>query len=63
MHGDKDPTVPLEQSRLLADALQKAGVPVTLHIVPGGEHGGEAFRRPEELDRMYDFLVINLKGH
>jgi acetyl esterase/lipase len=61
MHGDKDPTVPLEQSQLLAEALQKAGVPVTFRVVPGGGHGGEAFRKREEVDRLYDFFVINLK--
>jgi acetyl esterase/lipase len=63
MHGDKDPIVPLEQSQLLADALNKAGVRVTFHIVPGGEHGGVAFRQTEELDRLYDFFLKNLKSH
>jgi acetyl esterase/lipase len=61
MHGDKDPVVPLEQSQLLAAALQKAGVPATLRVVPGGEHGGPAFRQREELDRLYDFFVKYLK--
>jgi len=62
MHGDKDPTVPLEQSRLLAEALQKAGVPVIFRVVPGGGHGGPAFRQQEELDRLYNFFVRNLKS-
>ncbi|HEV7923824.1 MAG TPA: alpha/beta hydrolase [Verrucomicrobiae bacterium] len=61
MHGDKDPVVPLEQSQLLAAALQKASVPVTLRVVPGGEHGGAAFREREELDLLYDFFVKYLK--
>jgi acetyl esterase/lipase len=61
MHGDKDPAVPLEQSQLLAEALQKAHVPVTFRIVPGGGHGGEAFRQQEELDRLYNFFVKHLK--
>ena len=39
MHGDKDPLVPLNQSELLADALKKAGVEVTFHVVQGAGHG------------------------
>jgi acetyl esterase/lipase len=62
LHGDKDPYVPLEQSQLLADALKKAGVPVIFRVVPGGGHGGAAFRRQEELDRMYNFFVQHLKS-
>jgi dipeptidyl aminopeptidase/acylaminoacyl peptidase len=31
--------VPLNQSELLHAALQQAGVPSTLHVVPGGDHG------------------------
>ena len=38
-HGDKDDIVPLDQSRLLVTALEKASVPVTLVVVPGGGHG------------------------
>jgi acetyl esterase/lipase len=62
MHGDKDPVVPLEQSQLLADALAKAGVKVTFHIVPGGDHGGPEFRKREEIDRLFIFFLKNLKG-
>jgi dipeptidyl aminopeptidase/acylaminoacyl peptidase len=60
MHGDKDPVVPLEQSQMLADALQQAGVKVTFHIVPGGDHGGPEFRKREELDRLFLFFVKSL---
>jgi acetyl esterase/lipase len=62
MHGDQDPLVPLEQSQLLNNALQKAGVPVSFDIVPGGGHGGEAFTRQEERLLLYDFFVKNLKS-
>jgi acetyl esterase/lipase len=62
MHGDKDPVVPLEQSQLLADALKKAGVPVTFRIVPGGGHGGPEFRKRGELDRLFIFFLQTLKG-
>jgi len=62
MHGEKDPVVPLAQSQLLADALQKAGVHVTLHVVPGAGHGGPEFRAPEERERLFVFFLKNLKG-
>lgn len=39
VHGDKDNVVPVRQSRVLAEALKKAGVDVTLRIVPGAGHG------------------------
>jgi acetyl esterase/lipase len=45
VHGDKDPLVPHNQSELLRDALQKAGVAVSLYTVTGGSHGG--FRDPQ----------------
>lgn len=38
-HTAKDATVPVENSLLMAMALQKAKVPVELHIFPEGEHG------------------------
>ncbi len=39
IHGEKDGLVSCEQSRLLHDALTKAGVESTLYIIPGGDHG------------------------
>ncbi len=42
IHGDADPIVPLEQSRLLTSALARAGVEATLRIVDGGNHGRSA---------------------
>jgi len=47
-HGDKDMTVPHNQSVLLNAALKKAGVNVKFHTVKGGGHG---FQDPE-VDRM-----------
>jgi acetyl esterase/lipase len=38
MHGDKDAVVPLNQSQLLHDALQKAGVESQFTVVPGKGH-------------------------
>lgn len=45
VHGDKDPLVPHNQSEMLSEALQKAGVDTTFYTVQGGGHGG--FRDPQ----------------
>jgi acetyl esterase/lipase len=64
MHGDKDPTVPFSQSELLADALKKAGVEVTLQPVKGAGHGGREFSSAENLKLIEVFLDRHLKrGH
>jgi acetyl esterase/lipase len=39
VHGDEDKVVPLNQAEILAEALKKAGVPVTLHVAKGQGHG------------------------
>lgn len=39
IHGDQDATVPVEEAKSLAAALQSAGVQVTLEILPGRGHG------------------------
>ncbi len=39
MHGENDPTVPINQSELLYDALKKAGVAVTFIRVKNAGHG------------------------
>ena len=38
-HGDKDPTVPVEQSRDMVEALEKARAPVKYTEYPGEGHG------------------------
>lgn len=38
IHGDADPLVPLQQSRIMLEALQNAGVEAELLIKPGGGH-------------------------
>jgi acetyl esterase/lipase len=39
IHGDADKTVPFSQSEMMEAALKKAGVPVKLVTVKGGDHG------------------------
>ncbi len=62
MHGTKDPHVPFAQSEEFVDALQKAGVDVTLQKFPGAGHGGPAFSLPPVRELVKTFFDRNLKG-
>ncbi len=59
MHGSKDMLVPVAQSEILRDALQKAGVDVNLKIIPGAGHG---FGGPEISRAVFEFFEKNLKS-
>jgi dipeptidyl aminopeptidase/acylaminoacyl peptidase len=57
VHGRDDTVVPLEQSRIMADALQKAGKPVELIVQKGADHWlSRGDTRLETLDAIVDFL-------
>ena len=56
IHGSKDPTVPLNQSTALHDALQNAGVSTKLHVIDGARHGGPEFSTPEIQKMKAGFL-------
>jgi acetyl esterase/lipase len=58
VHGDADPLVPHNQSQLLYEALQKAGVQARLHIVKDGGHGG--FKDPAIEKMVDDFFDMHL---
>jgi acetyl esterase/lipase len=58
LHGDKDNLVPYQQSELLRDALEKAGVPATLKIIPGAGHG---FAGPEITRQVDEFVEKHCK--
>ncbi|MEE8451685.1 MAG: alpha/beta hydrolase fold domain-containing protein [Thermoguttaceae bacterium] len=57
-HGDKDFTVPYNQSVRLDEALHKAGVDPLFITVEGGGHG---FRAPEMTQRVHQFLDKHLR--
>jgi len=61
MHGEKDPAVPLVQSEMLHEQLNKTGVESTLHIVKGAGHGGKEFRTPEVQKMILEFFEKHLK--
>ena len=58
MHGSQDDLVPYQQSELLRDALQKAGVPVTFKLIAGAGHG---FGGPEIDAQVAAFFAQHLK--
>jgi acetyl esterase/lipase len=60
VHGDKDPLVPHNQSEILLDALQKAGVEASLYTVPGGGHGG--FKDPQVDTLVASFFQKHLRN-
>ncbi len=62
MHGDQDRSVPLPQSKMLAEALKKASVPVTFVILEGAGHGGPEFYKEENRKRVEEFFTQHLKG-
>ncbi len=61
LHGDKDPLVPIQQSEELNEALKKAGVDSTLHVVKGNGHGGAGFMAPAVLEEEEAFFARYLK--
>jgi acetyl esterase/lipase len=58
MHGDRDGLVPLAQSEMLRDALQKAGVQATLEVIPGAGHG---FGGAKIMQAVQDFFDTQFK--
>jgi acetyl esterase/lipase len=61
LHGDKDPLVPWQQSRILHDALKAAGVDSKLIVVAGAGHG-QGIGTPENLAEITAFFDRILKA-
>ncbi len=62
VHGDKDPTVPINQSQLLFNALKKAGVSAHFHTIHGAGHGGPGFNDPMIAEMVSAFFDEKLKS-
>lgn len=58
-HGDADTIVPVGQSRILAEALKKAGAEVEFHVIPGAGHGFGP--KDDVLPALLTFLDEHLK--
>lgn len=60
LHGDSDPVVPVEQSRVFAERVRAAGGDVELHVYEGEGHGfRDATHQLDEYARLEDFLTRN----
>ena len=57
MHGDKDELVPLSQSEMLHEALQKAGVDSTLQVVKGQGHGFRGGDPEQQVEAFFDKIL------
>jgi acetyl esterase/lipase len=62
IHGDEDNLVPIHQSELLHQALQRAGVESTFVRLKGAGHGGPAFNSTEVRQRVTEFFDRHLKS-
>ena len=61
-HGDNDQVVPVEQARLLDEALRERGIPHELVILPGVPHAFALEPSPETIcDRLTGFLATQLR--
>jgi acetyl esterase/lipase len=61
VHGDKDSTVPINQSQLLFEALKKAGIRAHFHTIQGAGHG-QGFGGPEIEPMARAFFERHLKS-
>lgn len=62
VHGDKDPTVPINQSQLLFDALKQSEVSVHFHTIHGAGHGGPGFAGKNIDEMVSQFFAERLKS-
>ena len=56
LHGNSDKTVLIDQSKAIAAAYRKMGLPVEFHVIDGAGHGGNVFYNGENATRLLNFL-------
>jgi dipeptidyl aminopeptidase/acylaminoacyl peptidase len=63
LHGREDAIVPFQQSQLMAEALGKAGKPVTFVVLDGEDHWlSRSTTRIQVLHSLEDFLARHLQS-
>jgi acetyl esterase/lipase len=60
-HGDKDKIVGVEQSKILCEALKKAGGSAKVEVIEGEGHGWAGEKLKDSIEKMTAFLDANLK--
>ena len=61
-HGARDNKVLIGQSERILDVYKKAGLPVTLEVLPESGHGGPEFYDGDRKTKMLEFLDETIKG-
>lgn len=61
VHGERDRTVFLDQSKRMVEEYGKAGLDVNLVVVPGAGHGGAAHFTPVYRKKVAEFLRFHLQ--
>jgi dipeptidyl aminopeptidase/acylaminoacyl peptidase len=61
LHGTDDKLVPVDQSRRLADRLNRLGVPAQVIAFEGEGHGFSDATNQKAMQQMLDFLGTQLK--
>ena len=62
IHGDKDPTVSVEESRRMVKNAQELGIEVKYHEVPGGDHNNVVAPAFKEIFDWFDAHKRRAKG-
>lgn len=61
LHGDQDVDVPYEQSIIMSEALEKAGIDNTLHIIPNKPHVFDENMNDPLVIKAFDQVIAFLK--
>ncbi|WP_144971143.1 alpha/beta hydrolase [Bremerella volcania] len=61
IHGDKDTTVLLDQSKRIQEVYQQAGLPLELIVIEGGKHGGSEFYNGDRREQVIAFFKKHLQ--
>lgn len=61
IHGDKDKTVNLRQSKRIEAVYKEAGLPVSLEVIPGAGHGGKECFSSDVQKKVATFLKKHLQ--
>lgn len=62
LHGDRDPQMPINQTLQMWGVYKAASLPVTLDVVHGAAHGGDAFFTAEHQRQVVEFLQQHLRS-
>ena len=57
IHGDRDEIVPIKQSAILRDALERSGSFVSMHTVPGAGHGFEDAAADAAVKKFLEYFL------